>query len=49
MPAWKAAGGPVESSPAASEDVQRSRSAARGPAAAGGSLKYKAQLKKDKV
>lgn len=45
LPAWKAAGGPVDTS--AADDVdQRPKQAAR---SGSGSTKYKATLKKDKV
>lgn len=46
LPAWKAAGGPLDTSAARDEDLQRSKSAARSVA---GPTKYKAKLKKDKV
>lgn len=47
LPAWKAAGGPVDTSAAPDSAVQRSKQAASTSAAV--STRYKAVLKKDKV
>jgi hypothetical protein len=46
LPAWKAAGGPVDDSAVPDDSVHRASKAAKGPVQG---TKYKAVLKKDKV
>lgn len=46
LPAWKAVGGPTDTSPATDQQLQVSKQAARQSPS---STKYKAALKKDKV
>lgn len=49
LPAWKAAGGPTDTSPATPEQLVLSRTASRAAAGSSSSSGYKAVLKNDKV